>query len=185
MADTRRTVRDRYENSNRQPDASDREFGSRGLRGDEFAGGYGSLASEFGGGFVNDPQGTTPDDAGFAAPYGQHSSGYGRLGHRERPEDPRPWQGGRDDPKPIGAHRGRGPKNYRRPDERIHEDLCERLTEDAFVDASNIEVTVKEGEVVLAGSVETRGMRHRAEDIADMVPGVGHVQNNLRVDRPR
>lgn len=37
-----------------------------------------------------------------------------------------------------------------------------------------------EGEVTLAGSVEDRRAKRRAEDIADGVSGVKHVQNNLR-----
>jgi osmotically-inducible protein OsmY len=80
-----------------------------------------------------------------------------------------------------GAHRGRGPKGYRRSDDRIHEDVCERLTEDPFIDASNIEVAVTEGEVTLNGTVSSRGLKRRAEDLAEMAAGVAHVQNNLRV----
>jgi hypothetical protein len=184
MVETRRPDRPRAY-SDEGVDADDRLFGARALRGDEFPGGDGSLATEFGRGAVNDPQGSPPDDAGFAAPYSRHSSGYGAFGHQGRPDDPRPWQGGRDDPKPLGTYRGRGPKNYHRSDERIREEVCERLTDDEFLDASNVEVEVKGGEVTLSGTVETRGLRHRAEDIADMVQGVAHLQNNLRVDRSR
>ena len=39
-------------------------------------------------------------------------------------------------------------------------------------------------EVALDGTVESRGAKRRAEDHADDVLGVTHVQNNLRV-RPR
>lgn len=77
-------------------------------------------------------------------------------------------------------HRGRGPKNYARSDERIREDVNDRLTEDVWIDASEIEVSVADGEVTLAGTVEDRGGKRRAEDIADGVSGVKHVQNNLR-----
>ena len=77
-------------------------------------------------------------------------------------------------------HRGRGPKNYARSDERIREDVNDRLTEDVWIDASEIDVTVAEGEVTLVGSVEDRRAKRRAEDIADDVSGVKHVQNNLR-----
>jgi len=77
-------------------------------------------------------------------------------------------------------HRGRGPKNYARSDERIREDVNDRLTEDVWIDASEIEVSVADGEVTLAGTVEDRRGKRRAEDIADGVSGVKHVQNNLR-----
>jgi hypothetical protein len=78
-------------------------------------------------------------------------------------------------------HRGRGPKGYARSDERIREDLCERLTENPHLDASEIEVGVQSREVTLSGTVSTRFEKRHAEDIADAVSGVGHVQNNLRV----
>ncbi|WP_414712976.1 BON domain-containing protein [Sphingopyxis sp.] len=77
-------------------------------------------------------------------------------------------------------HRGRGPKNYARSDERIREDVNDRLTEDVWIDASEIEVAVEAGEVTLSGTVEDRRAKRRAEDCADAVSGVKHVQNNLR-----
>jgi HSP20 family molecular chaperone IbpA len=55
------------------------------------------------------------------------------------------------------------------------------LTDDPYVDASEIEVQVQNGEVSLNGSVENRNQRHRAELIAEQVSGVIHLQNNLRV----
>lgn len=78
-------------------------------------------------------------------------------------------------------HRGRGPGNYTRSDERILEDACDNLTDDWRVDARNIQVTVKDGEVTLDGTVEDRGAKRRAEDCVDEISGVKHVQNNLRV----
>jgi osmotically-inducible protein OsmY len=77
--------------------------------------------------------------------------------------------------------RGRGPKGYTRSDERIREDVSDRLTDDWRIDASNIEVMVANGEVTLNGTVESREEKRRAEDIAESVSGVSHVQNNLRV----
>lgn len=78
-------------------------------------------------------------------------------------------------------HRGSGPSGYTRSDERILEDVCDRLTQDWQVDARNVQVTVNGGEVTLDGTVDNRGAKRRAEDIVDDVSGVGHVQNNLRV----
>jgi hypothetical protein len=80
-----------------------------------------------------------------------------------------------------GGHRGRGPRNYVRSDARINEHVCERLTEDPHIDASNIEVAVENGEVTLSGTVMSRPAKRRAEDIAESVSGVRHVQNNLRI----
>ena len=80
-----------------------------------------------------------------------------------------------------GEHQGRGPKGYQRSDARIREDISERLTDDALIDASEVEVAVQDREVTLTGTVRTRTEKRRAEDIAESTPGVDHVQNNLRV----
>ena len=83
-----------------------------------------------------------------------------------------------------GYHRGRGPKNYQRSDDRIRDDVNDRLTDDPHVDASEIEVAVQNREVTLTGTVSTRFEKRHAEDIAESVSGVAHVQNNLRVQQP-
>ncbi|WP_448192978.1 BON domain-containing protein [Azospirillum sp. sgz301742] len=89
---------------------------------------------------------------------------------------------GRDEWRREGrGHRGRGPRGYTRSDDRIREDLSDRLTDDPYVDASDIEIAVSGGEITLSGHVEHRSARRRAEDIAESVSGVTHVQNNLRV----
>lgn len=78
-------------------------------------------------------------------------------------------------------HRGRGPKGYTRSDDRIREDVSDALSDDSMVDASDISVTVSSSEVTLNGTVQNRNAKRRAEDCADRVSGVKHVQNNLRV----
>jgi len=80
-----------------------------------------------------------------------------------------------------GGFAGRGPKGYTRTDDRIREDVCDRLSKDDDVDASEIEVRVQNGEVTLEGTVPTRSMKHRAENLADDVSGVKDVHNNVRV----
>ena len=82
-----------------------------------------------------------------------------------------------------GKFRGRGPKGYRRSDERIKEDVNDRLTEHAYLDASNVEVNVKDGEVMLSGTVLDRTDKRLAEDLAESVSGVKNVQNNLRINK--
>ena len=82
-----------------------------------------------------------------------------------------------------GEHYGRGPKSYTRSDERIGEDVNDRLTDDGRLDASEIEVEVSDGEVTLTGSVTSREGKRHAEEVAEGVSGVKHVQNNLRVQR--
>jgi osmotically-inducible protein OsmY len=77
-------------------------------------------------------------------------------------------------------YRGRGPKGYRRSDERIKEDINDRLSE-GYLDATEIEVTVTSAEVVLSGTVDSRADKRRAEAIAENVSGVMNVENRLRV----
>jgi hypothetical protein len=77
---------------------------------------------------------------------------------------------------------GMGPKGYRRSDERIREDLCDRLTDDGGIDGSEIEVQVQGGEVTLSGTVADRAQKRRAEDIAESCSGVGNVTNNIRTE---
>jgi osmotically-inducible protein OsmY len=122
----------------------------------------------------NDPQryargGQRDDDRGFVARAGDEvSSWFGDDdAERRRQQDAR--------------HSGRGPKGYRRSDDRIREDISDRLMDDPFIDASEVEVTVEGSEVTLSGSVDSRASRRRAEDLAERVSGVTHVQNNLRV----
>lgn len=82
------------------------------------------------------------------------------------------------------GYRGRGPKGYQRSDARITEDVNDRLTEDPHVDASEIEVSVLNREVTLSGTVNSRFEKRHAEDLAESVSGVAHVQNNLRIQQP-
>lgn len=82
-----------------------------------------------------------------------------------------------------GPHRGKGPKGYRRSEERIKEDICERLSDDALLDASDIEVQVSGAEVTLSGQVASRADKRRAEDMAAAVTGVADVHNQLRINR--
>ena len=82
------------------------------------------------------------------------------------------------------GYAGRGPKGYVRTDERIREDVCDRLSASDEVDATDISVRVENGEVTLEGSVETRHMKRLAEDIAEDVSGVSDVHNTIRVQKP-
>jgi hypothetical protein len=78
----------------------------------------------------------------------------------------------------------RGLKGYKRSDERIREDVCDRINQMSRrggVDASNIEVTVREGEVTLTGTLDDRRYKHMMENIADRVDGVRDVHNQIRI----
>lgn len=102
--------------------------------------------------------------------YGQRDFGESEFGERTFP---RAWE---------GPFRGVGPRNFARTDDRIREDVCERLAMHGGVDARNIDVEVVRAEVVLRGSVTDRRMKRMAEDAVDAVPGVRDVRNELRVE---
>jgi osmotically-inducible protein OsmY len=81
----------------------------------------------------------------------------------------------------TGPHRGKGPLGYQRSDERIRELVCEALADDDQIDASQVHVSVKDGEVTLSGTVDNRRIKREAEDCVSMVSGVRDVQIQLRI----
>jgi len=78
---------------------------------------------------------------------------------------------------------GRGPQGYKRSDERITEDINEELTQDSELDASDVNIEVRNGEVILKGTVPDRESKRRAEEIAECCSGVKDVMNQLRIKR--
>lgn len=78
---------------------------------------------------------------------------------------------------------GRGPKGYRRSDERIREDINDRLMQHHWADSTEVDVQVKDGEVTLMGTVADRRTKREIEDVAEAVLGVHEVQNLLRIRR--
>ena len=93
------------------------------------------------------------------------------------------WNANRLSGQTGGQYAGRGPRGYRRSDERIREDVSEILWEHDEIDASEIDVTVTNGEVTLEGTVDSRWMKRMAEDAAHEARGVHDVHNRLRVRR--
>ena len=148
----------------------------RGQSGHGGSSGYGSSGERFSESAREPTHGAywSPERSSFSDfGRGSESSSYGRGGSFGR--------GGEMSTYGAGQHRGRGPKGYRRSDERVREDVCECLTEDEHIDASNIEVQVKDCEVTLTGTVNSREEKRHAEDLIDGLPGVRDVTNNLRV----
>lgn len=118
----------------------------------------------------------------------ERSSGEGRGLWDQTRDEVSSWFGDSDaqrrreaDQTATGPHRGKGPKGYARSDDRIKEDVSDRLTDDHSLDASDIEVSVASGEVTLNGLVASRQDKRLAEDLVEQISSVKHVQNNLRV----
>ena len=80
-----------------------------------------------------------------------------------------------------GPFSGVGPKGYEQNDEQIMEEACQRLSQHGQLDASDIEVDVQNGEVILSGTVNDRQAKRRAETTVESVPGVWDVRNNLSI----
>lgn len=69
-------------------------------------------------------------------------------------------------------------------DDRIEQDVRERLATTRELGASRIEVAVSAGVVTLSGTVETRALKHLAADATRDVVGVVRVHNSLHVEKP-
>ena len=110
------------------------------------------------------------------AGYGAGATGYGGAGSGATGDWGSRYGAG-------AASRNRGPKGWQRSDDRIHDDVCERLAHESGIDPSDVTVEVRGGDVTLTGTVPDRGMKYRIEDIVDGCSGVRDVENRLRVGR--
>jgi len=133
----------------------------RGEMGRSLYGGQQSQARSYGGGQQN---------------FGSQSY----LGHQEQNETGganRAWRGQSEN------YSGRGPKGYQRSDDRITEEVNDALADHPEIDASEIEVKVNEGVVMLTGSVDSRRAKRLVEDCIEHVRGVKDVQNQLKTEQ--
>lgn len=157
-------------------------FGQGGARhGGDYGGRWGSAGRHARGGQGGERFGGMAE-SGYDQGYGYRGQsgldqGYG-AGGQSSSQAAHLSRGGRQQ---WGRHAGRGPKNYVRSDERIRDDINDRLTDDPELDATEIDVKVANCEVTLGGTVDSREAKRRAEDLVETVSGVKHVQNNLRV----
>lgn len=161
------------------------QYGSSGYGGNYGAGQYGQPQygqplSHGGSGYshhAGQQYGSQPQ--GFRGGYPESSFGYGGA----QPQGQ--YSSGRYDPQLAGQRTGdftgRGPKNYSRSNERVREDICERLTADPYIDAQELEVRCENGTVVIEGQVEERWMKHRIEDLVDATAGVKQIDNRVTV----
>jgi osmotically-inducible protein OsmY len=108
-----------------------------------------------------------PYPPGFQSEFGSSQGsryGSGRQGYSE-----------------YGAHRGKGPKGYTRSDDRLKEIICEKLTDDPMIDASEINVEVTSQIVRLTGTVDDRSTKYDVEELIEHCGGVKDIDNQLRV----
>lgn len=133
---------------------------------------YFGTGSHYGGGFGTAP-GSRASGAGSIG-----ASGFAREGAWSEENDWSPEQ----ESARRESYRGLGPKGYTRSDERLRETICDRLTDDPRIDASEIEVDVQDQRVTLRGSVSDRRTKYAVEDLVEST-GAREIDNNLRVRR--
>jgi hypothetical protein len=157
---------------------NDRDYGRSDLRDRQFESAYGAGAGNQywrGGGREYGPRGYAhqswrPEDRWENRPSQTTLRGIGAPGESEN--------------RNRGGFFGKGPRGYVRSDERIREDVCDLLSFNDELDATDITVTVAKGEVTLEGTVPDRHSKRLADDIADSVNGVTDVHNRLRANKP-
>ncbi len=171
--------------------STSRNYG--GYSGTNYGGNYGSnYGSNYGGSAGN----YSGNYSGSGNDYNRGN--YGNVSQRDRNSNDRNWwdrtsdevaswfgdedaERRRNRDRSMGEHRGKGPKSYTRSDDRIKEDINDKLSDDPFIDATDMDVTVSNGEVTLTGNVDHRSTKRRAEDLAESVSGVKNVENRIRV----
>ena len=130
-------------------------------------GGYGGSSRQQYGRQFESQSFDQPYPPGFQSDFGSSQrsrSGFGSEGYGE-----------------SGAHRGKGPKGYTRSDERLKEVICEKLTDDPMIDASEINIEVTGQTVKLTGTVDDRSTKYEVEELVERCGGVKDIDNQLRV----
>lgn len=82
-------------------------------------------------------------------------------------------------------YRDVGPQAYHGEDDWLLEQVCSRLADDPYLDASGIMVRVVDNEAILDGYVSSKRAARRAIDIAEDVPGILRVRERLNSQQRR
>jgi hypothetical protein len=182
--------------------SSDRPYGDRGYLGERAREEYREYGDRYGREYSNprDRDYVSPRD--YAGPrdrdysiardrdvppsYARGSQEFGPEGYGAPSRDSRARTAGREWTsserwRVPGPFAGRGPRGYKRSDERIKEEICDRLTAHGLLDASDVEVQAQNGEATLTGYVDSREAKRAAEDCVEDVVGVREVHNHLRI----
>jgi BON domain len=122
-------------------------------------------------------EGGHPDRYGNVAP-----GRYGAYGYSSGPGHPACYESDARAPRistAADAHPDSQPPARTRADERLRELIRQRLTEDPSIDASDVSMEVKEGEVTLFGTVESARTRADIEQCVENC-GAMRIHNHLR-----
>ena len=66
-------------------------------------------------------------------------------------------------------------------DDRIYDEVRQRLAEDPDINGGGLDVAVKNGQVILRGRVHNAKAKEKAEKITKKVKGVTRVDNQLKL----
>jgi len=181
-----------YQGSQRHAGSQGAQAYGRDLGGRDIRSGYGTQSRSYGGGLHE--YGTPGyETAGYDRDLGYSGqsmagSGYGSQ-YRAGSESGYGSRGGYQlgtQQRDLGyqrSYRGLGPQTYKRPDDRIRDDIYEKLTDNDRIDARGIMVDVNQGNVTLTGTVPERQMRYAAEDLVESCMGVANINNQLKVQQ--
>jgi osmotically-inducible protein OsmY len=81
----------------------------------------------------------------------------------------------------MATHVGKGPRGWTLRDDRLIEEVSDRLMEDRLLDARHVQVSANAGVVTLSGDVPGPSDVAHAEMLARQSPGVIQVVNGLQV----
>jgi osmotically-inducible protein OsmY len=84
-----------------------------------------------------------------------------------------------------GEHFGKGPRNWKKSDVSVREEVCEALYYNRTVDATDIDVDVKDGVVFLTGWVDSRDAKRDTEKCIEDIVGVFDIRNELHLRNRR
>lgn len=112
----------------------------------------------------------------------QEQVGGGRRRNRNRGRDnDTSILGTQDRQQGQQTYAGLGPRDYRRNDDTIRDEVNGILTRHGGIDGREIQVQVRNGEVTLTGTVLNRRMKLLTEQVIDRVSGVKDIHNQLRI----
>jgi osmotically-inducible protein OsmY len=78
---------------------------------------------------------------------------------------------------------GIGPKGYKRSDAVLEEEIVRRLTHHPNIDASAVNVVVKNNVALLSGVVFDREDKFTIEDVIDDIHGIDDLKNDIKVSK--
>lgn len=123
---------------------------------------------------------------GYSSQYnsgGQYGSNYGGGRYGQGPFAQGGAFAGTLPTRESRGFQGVGPKGYTRSDERLKEEISERLSDDPLIDASDVSIECSNGKITLRGQVDERWMKYRIEDLVDRTSGVKDIDNRLTVSQ--